>query len=243
VLELGTFVSLGGTAAAGYCFTDRSGGSSEPPYDGLNLSFDVGDEPAVVAANREWLLEQLEPRGLTDSCWLRAEHGRRVVEVRGADDALSDQRFDAAVTRRPGLALAALSADCALVVLADPAAGVVGAVHCGRPGLVAGVLDAAAQALRDLGAVQLQAAVGPTVCGRCYQLPVELADAVTEAVPAGRAGRGYVDIRAGVVAQLLAAGVTAPRLVGGCTREDPALFSYRRDGSTGRLAALVWMRP
>jgi YfiH family protein len=244
VLELGRLAA--GTAAAGFCFTGRAegaGGHSAGPYAGLNLSFDVGDEPDAVAANRERVLEELQSYGLSDAVWLQAEHAAAVTVVRGPDDALAGGRTDAFVSGRPGLGLAALAADCALVVLADPAAGVVGVLHCGRPGLVAGVVSAAVEALRSIGGQRLVAAVGPTICGECYELPVELADSIVSAVPAARARRGHVDIRAGVVGQLGELGVRVAQLVGGCTREDQALFSYRRDGTTGRQAALVWLEP
>jgi copper oxidase (laccase) domain-containing protein len=94
------------------------------------------------------------------------------------------ERCDALVTSRAGLGLAALSADCALIVLADPHAGVVGVAHCGRPGLVEGVVGTAVAALRRLGAMHIQAAVGPTICANCYPLPREMAAAVAAAVPA-----------------------------------------------------------
>jgi YfiH family protein len=242
VLQLGSLGAPGW--AARFCFTDRTGGFSEPPFDGLNLSFAVGDAKAAVGANRAWLTAQLRPSGLSDAIWLRAEHGANVITVASPDDALADHRADAFVTARPGLGLGALAADCALVVLADPVAGVVGVVHCGRPGLVAGVVAAAVASLRAIGGHRLLAAVGPTVCARCYELPLELADAVVAAVPgAGVTGRRHVDIRAGVVAQLRDEGVEVAALVGGCTREDGSLFSYRRDATTGRHGALVWMQP
>jgi len=101
--------------------------------------------------------------------------------------------------------------------------------------------------MRDSGATSIRAAVGPTICGTCYEVPRELASAVVAVVPAARSDRGAdvegaaLDIRAGVIDQLKRAGVAVVRLVGGCTLEDPACFSYRRDERTGRMAALVWI--
>jgi YfiH family protein len=228
----------GGGFTVGYCFSDRHGGSSESPYSSLNLSNDVGDEAARVAANRASLLGRV---GLAEGVWLRAEHGARIGVVEAGSGGQLPDRCDGLVTRRFNVGLGALSADCALIVLADPAAGVVGVVHCGRPGLVAGVVSQAVSALHGLGAEHLVGVVGPTICGDCYELPVAMAEAVFEKAPAARARTGHVDIRAGVAAQLTAAGVDVRRLVGGCTKEDPDSFSYRRDGTTGRMAALVWM--
>lgn len=146
-------------------------------------------------------------------------------------------------TRRQGLMVRV--ADCVPVLLADPVAGVVGAVHSGRPGLALGVAVRAVERMRDAGADRLVAWVGPHVCGGCYEVPEELRAEVAARVPAAYAettwGTPALDIGAGVRAQLEAVDVEVV-LAGGCTREDPALHSYRRDGAAaGRLAGLVWM--
>ncbi|MDQ1484379.1 MAG: purine-nucleoside/S-methyl-5-thioadenosine phosphorylase / adenosine deaminase, partial [Actinomycetota bacterium] len=151
---------------------------------------------------------------------------------------------DAAVTSARGLAVASLSADCVLLVLADPAEGVIATAHCGRQGLVAGIVPAVLASMRVEGARTIRAAVGPAVCGTCYEVPAELADEVAAVVPIARSvgvtGAPALDIRAGVLSQLRDGGAEIVRLVGGCTREDPSAFSYRRDKVTGRMAALVW---
>jgi hypothetical protein len=152
---------------------------------------------------------------------------------------------DALVTTVPDLGLVVLAADCLPVLLADAAAGVVAAVHAGRAGLAAGVLQQALQAMHDLGARDICAAVGPAACGRCYELPAELADQVDAAVPGSRAttrtGTPSVDLAAGAVGLLRGAGVRV-QTVGGCTLEQPERwFSYRRDGRTGRHAGVVWL--
>jgi YfiH family protein len=245
VLWLG---SLGGEVR--FAFTSRLGGfstgCSAEPYDSLNLSLNVGDEPAAVERNRRDVLERLAvPR----AAWLHAQHGAVVQVVDGAPEPdgghpEAGYRADGLVTAATDLALGALSADCALVVLADPTAGVVGSLHCGRPGLLAGAVDAMVSTLRENGAQQIRAAVGPTICGSCYEVPADMAAAVVAVVPAAfsraRAGGSALDVRAGVIDQLRHAGVQVVRLVAGCTREDPTTFSYRRDKVTGRMGALVW---
>lgn len=233
MLSLG---SLGGDVR--FAFTSRLGGESAPPFDGLNLSTDVGDDVAIVEHNRHAVLDRV---AVDRAVWLHAQHGRVVDRVTGPHGV---HEADGLVSATPGLALAALSADCALVVLADPTVGVVGCVHCGRAGLVAGIVDSVVAAMRDLGATSIRAAVGPTICGTCYQVPAELAAAVVAVVPAARSRShdgAALDVRAGVLSQLTRAGVAVVRLVGGCTLEDPSCFSYRRDPRTGRMAALVWM--
>jgi YfiH family protein len=239
VLWLG---SLGGDVR--FAFTSRLGGFSAAPYDSLNLSLNVGDDQDAVERNRRDVLERL---GVPRAGWLHAQHGAVVQFVNGTDDPGSPgggHEADGLVTRATDFALGALSADCALVVLADPAAGLVGCLHCGRPGLVAGAVDAMVAAMRESGAQAIRAAVGPTVCGSCYEVPADMAAAVVAAVPAAfsraRGGGSALDVRAGVIDQLRHAGVRVVRLVGGCTREDPTTFSYRRDKVTGRMGALIW---
>jgi YfiH family protein len=142
--------------------------------------------------------------------------------------------------------LAVLVADCVPVVLVgEDAAGapVLGVVHAGRPGVAAEVVTAAVARLRELGADSISAWVGPSVCGRCYEVPEDLRANVAAAVPATwcttSTGAPGLDLPAGVRSQLEAAGV-AIEYSGGCTLEDDTLFSYRRDGHTGRFAGLVW---
>ncbi|SFC04544.1 conserved hypothetical protein [Nocardioides terrae] len=152
---------------------------------------------------------------------------------------------DALVTDHPGIGLMVRVADCVPVLLADPAAGVVGAVHAGRKGVALDVVGRAVDSMRALGAQKITAWVGPHVCGRCYEVPADLRDEVAAVVPATLAetawGTPSLDLGAGVAAQLAEHGVAATD-VGPCTLEDPSLHSYRRDGArSGRFAGLVWL--
>jgi YfiH family protein len=180
----------------------------------------------------------------------------RMRQVHGNDVAVVDRawldarpaeppRVDALVTDVPGVALVVRVADCVPLLLADPGRGVIGAVHAGRPGLVAGVVPAAVGAMRDLGAEELVAWIGPHICGRCYEVPdamrADVAAVVPEAFAETSWGTPAVDVGAGVVAQLRTAGAEVLDAAT-CTREDERLFSHRRHES-GRLAGLVWVRP
>ncbi|MBT2479065.1 peptidoglycan editing factor PgeF [Streptomyces sp. ISL-94] len=232
---------------AHFAFTDRWGGVSAVPYEELNLGGAVGDDPAAVRANRALAAESL---GLDPDLvvWMNQVHGRDVAAVDGPWP-LGDEvpAVDAVVTARRGLALAVLTADCTPVLLADPAAGIAGAAHAGRPGLVAGVVPAAVEAMVALGAEpgRIVARTGPAVCGRCYEVPAEMREAVAEVVPAawGETGWGTpaVDVVAGVHAQLAEAGVVEVHRSPVCTLESRDHFSYRRDRVTGRLAGYVWL--
>ncbi|GAB3197086.1 hypothetical protein GCM10027062_07940 [Nocardioides hungaricus] len=177
----------------------------------------------------------------------------RLTQVHGADVLVADGPMaldevptgDALITTRRGLGLMVRVADCVPVLLADTAAGVIGAVHAGRPGLALGVATAAVEAMRARGAAELRGWLGPHVCGRCYEVPAALREEVAALVPESWSetswGTPALDIGAGVEAQLVRAGVEVTR-VAGCTREEPGLHSYRRDGvEAGRFAGLVWL--
>ncbi|MFC4907923.1 peptidoglycan editing factor PgeF [Actinomadura gamaensis] len=238
-----TSVALGD--GVGAAFTGRTGGVSRAPYAGLNLGGAVGDDPAAVRANRERAAAELgvEP-GRT--VWMRQVHGADVAFV--SSPAGPDGAVDGIVTTVPGLVLAVLVADCAPVLLADPVAGVVGGAHSGRPGTLAGVVPALVERMREHGAEpeRVTAAIGPAACGSCYEVPAEMRAEVAAKVPAAhattRAGTPGLDLRAGIVEQLAACGVTGVRVDPRCTIETPDLFSYRRDGTTGRFAGFVWLK-
>lgn len=238
-----------GTAPGGgahFAFTDRWGGVSAAPYDGLNLGGAVGDDPAAVRANRVGAARALgrDPHRVV---WMNQVHGREVAVVDAPWGDREPPPVDAVVTTRPDLTLAVLTADCVPVLLADPQAGVVAAAHAGRPGLVAGVVPAAVATMIELGARpdRITALLGPSVCGACYEVPAalraEVAAAVPEAYAVTRAGTPAVDVAAGVRAQLARAGVRMADAPVVCTLESTDHFSYRREHVTGRLAGYVWL--
>lgn len=223
--------------------TTSEGGVSRPPYASFNLGAHVGDDPGAVAANRARLDGELGLGGRV--VWMEQIHGRTATVVHEPRDE-PVEASDALVTAEPGLAVAALVADCVPILLGDPAAGVVAAVHAGRVGAAAGVLVQAVKAMRGLGAEpeRTEALLGPAVCGSCYEVPRELRAQVQQRLPGSesttRSGTPGLDLRAGLRVQLAGLGVgkvgTDPR----CTFEDPTLFSHRRQAPTGRLAALTW---
>jgi hypothetical protein len=153
---------------------------------------------------------------------------------------------DAVVTAEPGLAVVVLVADCVPVLLADPVAGVIAAVHAGRVGARAGLLTATLEVMARLGAriPQVEVLLGPSVCGQCYEVPLQMQSDVAAQLPGSacrtRGGTAGLDLRAGLWHQLADAGVARIGVDPRCTIEDTALYSYRRDGTTGRLAALTW---
>jgi hypothetical protein len=191
-------------------------------------------------------IEQVEAECGVPFARLTQVHGREVLVVDAPTGRDEVPEGDALVTTRPGLGLMIRVADCVPLLLADPYSGVVGAAHVGRPGLALEIVPRVVDAMRAQGARRLRAWLGPHVCGGCYEVPAAMREEVSTIVPAAwsetRWGTPSLDIGAGVVAQLAAVDVPVAE-VGGCTLEDPALHSYRRDGvDAGRLAGLVWSR-
>jgi YfiH family protein len=243
-------VDLGPGVRAG--FTTRAGGVSVPPWDALDLGLHVGDDPAHVRENRV----RVDAWAGASVAWATQVHGAAVHVLGGSasggrahasGDTVGDA--DALVSAVRGTGVGVLVADCVPVLLADAEAGVVGAVHAGRRGLVAGVVQAALAAMVASGAdpARVRAAVGPAISGAHYEVPEPMQREVAAVVPetACRTDRGTpgLDLPAGVAAVLRRAGVADVLLTGWCTATDERFFSHRRSQragtTTGRSAAVA----
>lgn len=217
-----------------------------PPYASLNLAGYVGDDSAAVESNRRAVARALGAE----------EHRIALMDsVHGADVAVVTEPgtvpgVDGLVTRIPGLVIVALGADCLPLALIGADGSTVAVAHCGWRGLAADVIGSVVGALRAQGTDVAHAVLGPAVCGTCYPVPTERAAEVaarcseavtTAALVTCRDGQPGIDVRAGAVARLHELGVAPASIeqAGGCTVEDPDLFSYRRDGVTGRQGMAV----
>lgn len=223
-------------------FTTREGGASTAAYESLNVAVHVGDDPTVVDLNRA-VVEAAAGAPVT---YLHAEHGIRVHEVTA--DAGEPPPADILVTAQPGVALAAIAADCVPLLLHDAATGAVAAAHVGRKGLWAGAVDAAIGALLDLrpssaSPALISASVGPAICGHCYEVPLgmryEIADRHPTAASETRWGTPAVDIPRAVETRLGELGIGHVVWHRRCTYEDAAFFSHRREGVTGRQCGVI----
>ena len=224
----------------------RAGGVSEPPYESFNLAFHVGDAADRVRRNRRRLLAMA---GVDKVQWLDQEHGRRVLAASSRTVAGGPFMADASWTGERDLGLAVLVADCVPVLMADVDASLVAVVHCGWRGTVAGVVEATLDAL-PAPAGRLVAWLGPGVCGDCYEVGTDVRDALEaderEGVlvaqePVGNARKWRLDLPALIAARLRRSGVERIVPSSLCTICDKRFYSYRRDGQTGRLAALIWL--
>ena len=230
--------------------TRRGSGASTGPFAGFNLARHVGDDETAVEENRRVVLAGLvsavgSPGASVRPLFMNQVHGAQVRVVTDAAELSGDPPpSDAVVTTLPDVALFTLVADCTPVLLVDGEAGVAGAVHAGRPGMLAGVVTAAVSAMRDLGARRIHSVIGPSVCGRCYEVPPQMRNDAARIEPVSAAvtwtGTTAIDVAAGVAEQLRRSEVSL-RWIPGCTREEKDLYSYRRDARTGRFAGVVML--
>jgi YfiH family protein len=231
--------------------TTRRGGLSHAPYDdgqgggGLNLGVHVGDDLNRVHANRA-LLRAMVP---AEPAWLAQVHGVTVLDAADVADA---PQADASMTTQQGVVCAIQTADCLPVLFCDAGGQVVGAAHAGWRGLAGGVLEGTVARMRAAGAGDILAWLGPAIGPRCFEVGQEVFDIFvgrdaqmrTAFVPIeGVPGKYLADIYR--LAQLALANVGVERVSGGglCTVTDHSRFySYRRDGVTGRMASLIWLK-
>lgn len=234
-------------------FCGRQGGVSTGLVAGLNVGMGSisaeGDTAAAVAENRARAVAAVLP-------------GARLVTVYQVHSAAcvtvtapwpDDQRphADAMVTNRPGLMLGILTADCAPVLLADRAAGVIGAAHAGWKGALAGVTDQTIAAMGALGAstARIAAAIGPCIAQASYEVDdgfrARFADADATFFSAGRAGHWQFDLEGYVAQRLALAGVATVDRLGLDTYTAPAKFfsfrraTHRQEAAYGRQIALI----
>ncbi|MGH8501809.1 MAG: peptidoglycan editing factor PgeF [Gammaproteobacteria bacterium] len=222
--------------------TSREGGVSRAPRDSFNLSDRVGDDAHHVAINRTRLIRRLGlPR---EPVWLSQVHGTRVID---ASDGAAGVEADASVALKPDVVCAVLTADCLPVLFCDRAGSCVAAAHAGWRGLLAGVLEAALDALA-VPADQVLVWFGPAIGPAAFEVGAEVRDAFVRhhadnarAFAPSPAGRWLADIYRLAWLRLMSRGVTHIYGGGLCTYSDNArFFSYRRDRSTGRMATLIW---
>lgn len=213
-----------------------------------NLALHIGRDPAEARANRAALEAELGRRLL----FVNQVHSARVVTVRGGDDADAvaggGVDADALVTDRRDVALAMMVADCMPIVFADPQAGVIGAAHAGRRGLLDEIIQNTVHSMRGLGAQpeQTMAAIGPCICASCYEVPAEMLEQALVQNPAVAAesssGTTAISLREGAAWALAEAGLTRQNIwmSAECTRESERVFSHRRQPGEGRFAGIVW---
>ncbi len=234
-------------------FFTREGGVSDGIYASLNCGFGSGDKTENVAANRARVADAV---GLPYRALLTVYqvHSADVVTVTADWRPEDAPKADAMVTREPGIGLGILAADCAPVLFADRAVGVVGAAHAGWKGALGGVIEATLDRMIELGAERsrIAAAVGPCIARDSYEVGGEFRDRFLAAstgydrfFAAGRREAHYqFDLTGFVRSRLESAGLTAVEALDRDTYSDETLFSYRRathrqEGDYGRNLSVI----
>ncbi|UJP04970.1 MAG: peptidoglycan editing factor PgeF [Nitrosomonas sp.] len=227
-------------------FTTRSGGVSfgvNGVYASLNIGMHVDDDPESVVRNRALLRTVLpaEPK------WLQQVHGTLPIMI---DSTVESLEGDAAYSRTTGTVCAIMVADCLPVFLCDVTGAVVASVHAGWRGLVGGVIEKTIAAM-DVKGEDLLAWLGPAIGPEHFEVGVDVFDAFVQhdrmaetafvMINKGSEKKWLADIFALARQRLVRCGVRSIYGGGLCTYSDPRrFFSYRRDGKTGRMAALIW---
>lgn len=223
-------------------FFTRKGGVSSGVYGGLNCGRGSADQAAAVAANRDRVAAAMgvPPARLAG---VHQVHSPTVVTLRNPAEVEAARMLqaDALVTDQPGIALSVLTADCQPVLLADAAAGVIGAAHAGWRGAADGILGATVAAMQALGARDIRAVIGPCISQRAYEVDHDFMERFTDDdrdnarfFAGGAGGKPMFDLPSFGLAQLRAAGVQA-EWCRHCTYSDPdRFFSYRRATHLGQ---------
>ena len=231
----------GGAFVPVAAFSTRRGGVSAAPWNELNLSEGVGDDPSAVRTNRTRLLDALglDPKAVA---WATQVHGAHVLPVRAPGLAGTG---DALVTRNADVVLAVGAADCLPLLAWDHSGRAVAAVHAGWRGLVAGVVPVALQELARLGAspAEITVALGPRIGPCCFTVGADVAARFSADVSRREGGRTTIDLAGVAKKQLRLVGIEPARVrdLDACTACAPdTYFSHRRDaGRTGRAWGVI----
>jgi YfiH family protein len=217
-------------------FTDSTGGNSVGAFRSRNLALHVGDQPESVERNRLELSDEID-RPIQ---FMNQVHGNDVEVI----DQLShaSPTADALVTTNPKIALAVMVADCMPLLLSNQ--GSVAAVHVGRRGLVNRVTQKTLSVMSAIDSSPITAIIGPSICCTCYEVSEDVFDEVTSLFPRSQSqtstGGFALNLAAALSFDLQESGITVHDH-SRCTVEESSLFSYRRDGVTGRQAGVIWL--
>ena len=216
-------------------FSSRHGGLSTEPYGSLNLGDRVGDEPAIVTANRELLRKALS---LSELVFMNQSHSADIAVITGDVRRMQTPDADALFTNQRGIGLAVMVADCLPLLLASNSW--VAAVHVGRVGLMSGIVEKVLAEFGSHDSKPTQAWIGPHICSRCYEVSSDMYGELTSQRPllATSTATRCLDLKTEVTAILSEAKVPVMDL-GSCSVESLDHFSYRRDGVTGRFAGVI----
>lgn len=222
--------------------TTRQGGVSLPPYDSLNLAYHVEDNTQAVTQNRQLLAQSLQQSAIV---WLDQQHTTDCLYV----DSVPQQIpvADAVWTDQPGLVLSVMTADCLPILLTNGKR--VCAIHAGWRGLLDGVIENSLKQCVTRPGDGWQAWIGPAISAEFFEVGDEVRQAFVQKHPAfdqffqPHGNKWLADLAAMAEQILRLQGIKTISQSGLCSYADAKRFySYRRDGQTGRMASLVWLK-
>jgi YfiH family protein len=250
------FYEVSGWEGARGIFTTRKGGVSRAPFDSLNLGSGSGDSPGDVHRNRELLADALGlPAGAIKT--VHQVHGSDVHVLRDADETRPDEGYDAIVTDIRGAAVGVLTADCVPVLLYDPRARAVAAVHAGWSGTVKAIAGMAVQEMSASYGTRPQdvlASIGPSIGPCCYEVDEKVVGPLRESlvgwwpdlVAPTKDGRWLFDLWKANRLMLVLAGVKPENIsvFSACTAcNQDKFYSHRKSGGrAGRMMAIAILK-
>jgi YfiH family protein len=224
-------------------FFGRRGGVSTGVYGSLNCGHGSGDDPEKVTENRRRFCQALGS-SFENLASPRQIHSAKAIATDKAYGPNERPECDALVTKRPGLLLGVLTADCAPIVLCDPHNGVIAAIHAGWRGAVGGVIESTVEVMGQLGAdpSKTVAGVGPCLSQQSFEVGPDLADAVLDATPwaehlfaAGQGDRQYFDLKRYCLGRLARLGISHMDALADDTLTQPEdYFSHRASVKAGQ---------
>ncbi|WGL99057.1 purine nucleoside phosphorylase YfiH [Arsenophonus sp. aPb] len=227
------------------CSTTRIGGDSLPPYDSFNLGLHVGDQARLVKQNRNSLMKIAQLP--TQPSWLNQVHGTRIIDL--AKQKKGNLQADAAYSCELGQVCVVMTADCLPVLLCNEQGTEIAAVHAGWRGLCDGILEKAIKQFKS-PVYSIMAWLGPAIGAEKFEVGSEVRSAFIEhsaelaqGFKAFEQGKYLADLY--LLARLKLNAMGVQHIYGGtyCTMSEPTrFFSYRRDGVTGRMASLIWLK-
>jgi len=242
--------------AAGFdnFFFTRYGGLSKGTFAELNLSLRVGDEPDLVRKNLEKVKKAMSAKRLVT---VHQMHRGRVLELEPEDidpETLRNRESDGIVTGMPGIGIGVLCADCFPLILAETQKRIIAVAHCGRRGILEGVIENALQAIIKRGGKleKIIGALGPGICGECYQVDEKVIAGYRKKFPEGggkiwNPGQGFylLELKQAILSVLAQSGIDRDQTedLGLCAFQDDDFFSHRRSrGRAGRQLSAIMIK-
>jgi len=220
--------------------TTRLGGASETPYDSFNLAMHVGDDAHCVTKNRRLLVDKYQlPE---EPLWLNQTHSTQVVCL--DNQTAINVPSDACFTRNTKRVCAVMTADCLPILLLDSKRQWVGAIHAGWRGLADGIIEQFLETVQPTSPIA--AWIGPAISQPCFEVQQDVVEYFTSIDSSYerffiRHSEGYWGDLVGIAEDKLRQATVNVFKSNHCTYRENEFFSYRRDGTTGRMASLIWM--